>query len=109
MNLRIIFSAGIAILLLATSCANPPARVSLTAEQASALARQLANERAFATYHCRPFRDDEPARFVSGHWVWTEREGLGHLDIQVTVKLAKDGSGPQVDLKLFDSQSISAR
>ena len=94
------------LLLLATGCANPAGGTGLTAEQASVLALQLANEQAFATYHCRPFHDGEPARFASSHWLWTERESVGHADLQATVTLAKNGSPHNVDLKLFDSEVV---
>jgi len=66
---------------------------------------RLANDKAFTLYHCQPFRDGQPARFVSGHWVWVTQQGFGHSDFQATVELATDGSTNNVDLQLFDSQN----
>ena len=78
---------------------------SLTAEQAKTLAIRLANDKALTLYHCQPFRDGQPARFVAGQWVWVDLQGLGHGDIQATVKLAEDGSTISVDVKLLDSRN----
>ena len=80
---------------------------SLTAEQAKTVAMRLANDKASALYHCQPFRDGQPARFVAGQWVWVDLQGFGHSDIQATVELAADGSTNSVDLKLLDSRNQS--
>jgi hypothetical protein len=80
-------------------------RSSLTPSQAGAVALRLANEQSATLYHCQPFQDETPARFVAGHWVWTERKGYGHSDFQVKVELAADGSAPKVDLELLDSKN----
>ena len=78
---------------------------SLTAEQAKTVAMRLANDKAFTIYHCQPFRDGQPARFVAGQWVWVGLQGFGHGDLQATVQLAADGSTNSVDLRLLDSQN----
>jgi hypothetical protein len=39
---------------------------TLTAEQAKTVAMRLANDKASTLYHCQPFRDGQPARFVAG-------------------------------------------
>jgi hypothetical protein len=78
---------------------------SLTAEQAKTVAMRLANDKASTLYHCQPFRDGQPARFVAGQWVWADLQGFGHGDIQATVKLAADGSTISVDLQLLDSRN----
>jgi hypothetical protein len=80
---------------------------SLTAEQAKTVAMRLANDKALTLYHCQPFRDGQPARFVAGQWVWVDLQGLGHGDIQDTLQLAADGSTNSVDLKFLDSQNQS--
>jgi hypothetical protein len=80
---------------------------SLTAEQAKTVAMRLANDKAFTLYHCQPFRDGQPARFVAGQWVWVDLRGFGHGDIQATVEFAAVGSTSSVDLKLLDSQNQS--
>jgi hypothetical protein len=94
-------SCVIIFTLLLVGCAGTRQSASLTAEQAKTVAMRLANERAFTFYHCKPFRDDQPARLVAGHWVWTDRQGYGHGDIQATVEIAADGSTNNVDLQLF--------
>lgn len=92
--------------LLLVGCASTRESRSLTAEQAKTVAMRLANDRAYTLYHCQPFRDGQPARFVAGHWVWVELQGFGHADIQATVELAADGSPGKVDLQLFDSGNL---
>ena len=77
---------------------------SLTAEQAKAVALQLANDEASSLYHCQPFRDGQPVRVVAGHWVWTEQRGFGQGDIQATVEFAMDGSTHSVDVQLLDNR-----
>ena len=91
--------------LLLLGCASSRQSASLTPQQAKTLAVQAANEKAFTLYHCRPFRDGQPAHFVAGHWVWTDRQGFGHADIEATVELAADGSRRGVDVQLLDSES----
>ena len=78
---------------------------SLTAEQAKTVAMRLANDEASRLYHCEPFRDGQPARFVAGQWVWVDMQGFGHGDIQATVKLTEDGSTISVGLQLLDSRN----
>jgi hypothetical protein len=83
------------------------AEPTLTAERAKTVAMRLANDKAFTLYHCQPFPDGQPARFVAGQWLWIDLQGFGHGDIQATVQLAADGSTNSVDLKLLDSQNQS--
>jgi hypothetical protein len=92
--------------LLLVGCAGPHQSASLTSDQAKTVATRLASDKALTVYHCPPFRDGEPARFVVGHWVWIGRQGYGHGDIQATVELAADGSTNSVDLQLLDSQNL---
>jgi hypothetical protein len=95
------------ILLLAGCTATVQRSAGLTAEQAQALAVQLASDKASALYHCQPFKSGEPARFVKGHWVWVGLQGYGQGDIQATVELAADGATNSVDFKLLlDGVSI---
>jgi hypothetical protein len=81
--------------LLLIGCASSRQNVSLTADQAKTRAMQLANDKAFSLYQCRPFQSGEPARFVAGHWTWKQ---LGAGDIEGTVELAADGSTNSVTL-----------
>ncbi|HEX5399935.1 MAG TPA: hypothetical protein VFY06_12900 [Verrucomicrobiae bacterium] len=92
--------------LLLVGCAASPRSASLDTEQATALATQLANEKAFTVYHSQPFQKGQPAHFEAGHWIWTGRRGVGRSDLQATVELAADGSTNNVTLQLFDSQVI---
>lgn len=87
--------------LLLTGCARTPRGPALTPDQAKTLALQLANDKAYFLYHCRPFRDGQPAQLVAGHWVWSARQGLGHGDIEAQVEFAADGSTNQVDCKIL--------
>jgi hypothetical protein len=81
--------------LLLVGCTSTHQTVSLTADQAKAVAIQLANEKAAATYHSQPFHDGQPPSFVAGHWTWRQ---LGTGDIEATVELAADGSTNSVAL-----------
>ena len=78
--------------------------VALRAEQAQALAVQLANDKADSVYHCRPFGLEQPARFAQGRWLWTDRSGHGYGDLEAVVTLAADGTTNSIDLKLLDSR-----
>jgi len=98
-------TSAILFALLLAGCASSPPKAKLTAEQATSLAVQLANDKAVELYHVQPFCDVQPARFTDGRWVWTDRCGVGHQDVQVTVALAADGSTNAVDLKVFDSMN----
>jgi hypothetical protein len=92
--------------LFLVGCTRTHQSPSLTAEQAKTVALRLANEKAASVYHSQPFRDGQPAQFVAGRWLWVERQGYGHGDIQVTVELAADGSTNSVDLQLLDSRNL---
>jgi hypothetical protein len=92
--------------LILVGCTRTHQSASLTAEQAKTVATRLASDKALTVYHCQPFRDGEPARFVVDHWVWIGHQGYGHGDIMATVELAADGSTNSVDLQLLDSQNL---
>ena len=98
----------IVVTLLLVGCTSTSTRpsASLNAEQAKAVAMRLANDQAFTLYHCRPFHDGPPAQFVDGHWLWVERQGFGHSDIQATVELASDGLSHKVEVQVLDSQNL---
>ncbi len=98
-------SCLIILVLLPAGCMSSPPRPGMTIEQATTLAVQLANDKAATLYHVQPFFDGQPARYAEGRWVWTDRRGAGHQDVQVTVELAADGSTNRVDLKIFDSMN----
>ena len=91
------------VALLLVGCARSPQGALLTAEQAKTLAMRLANDEAFTVYHCQPFRDGRAARFVEGHWVWTDCRGVGYEDMEVRVELARDGLSNRVELRLLDN------
>jgi hypothetical protein len=96
-----------ALALLLVGCNTTPQRnAPLTAEQVRILALHLANEKASVLYNCQPFQSGQPARLVQGQWVWTNRQGYGHSDIEATVEIAPDGSTHTVDLKLLNSQGL---
>jgi hypothetical protein len=76
----------------------------MSAGRAQILAVQLANEKASAIYHCRPFGSGQPAHFTQGRWVWVDQKGHGSGDIEARVELAANGSTNSVDLKLLDSK-----
>jgi len=76
-------------------CASSQPRASLTADQATALAVRLANDKASTVYHRQPFHDPQPASFDGGRWVWRQ---LTSGDIEATVELAPDGSTNSVVL-----------
>jgi len=96
----------IVVTLLLIGCTSTRPGVSLTAEQAKAVAIRLANDQAFTLYHCRPFHDGHPAQFVAGHWLWVGRQGFWHSDIQATVELAADDSSHKVEVQVLDSQIL---
>ena len=97
----------IALALLLAGCHRPsnPPQAALTADEAGALARQLANEKADASFHCRPFSDGPAPQLVQGHWVWHDRQGLGHNDFEASVQFRADGTAPAVSVTLLESRS----
>jgi len=91
---------------LIAGCGSLQPKASLTAEQARTVAMQLANVKANALYHCQPFQDGQPVRFVQGHWMWTENRGLGQGDIEAMVELAADGSTNSVKVEFLDNRNL---
>jgi hypothetical protein len=81
-----------------------PRSTSLTAEQAGALALQLANEKAQALYNCQPFRNGPPAELVQKKWVWHDRRTQGAVDIEASVRFGLDGAHPDVEITPLDSR-----
>jgi starvation-inducible outer membrane lipoprotein len=100
-SIALLFAAS--TLFLAGCCTTPHA-TKLTAEQAGALARQLANQEAQALYNCQPFRNGPPAELVQGKWVWHDRQTQRAVDIEATVRFALDGTDPDVKLTPEDSR-----
>jgi len=76
----------------------------LSAEQATLLACQLANEQAQPIYHCQPFRVRHLARWTGERWFWRQRQGYGQLDIEATVGFDANGANPEVGLSILDSR-----
>ena len=76
----------------------------LTAEQAQAMAMELANADALVIHHRQPFEKTQPAHFEQGRWIWVAREGFGLGDIEAKVELAADGSTNHVELQVLDNQ-----
>jgi hypothetical protein len=97
-------SAIIILAALLAGCASsqPKQSPSLTSAQATALALQLANDKADTLYHHRPFQDGRVAQFVTGKWVWSDGCGVALLDYQASVMLAADGSTNNVNVQLLD-------
>ena len=97
-------SAIIFLGLLLVGCKSPQQNPSLTSIQATDLSLRLANDKADAVFHHRPFQDGKPAEFVTGKWVWTDDSGVALLDYQACVKIAADGSTNSVDVQLLDNR-----
>ena len=89
-------------ILLLTGCEASKTPPPLTAEQAGTLSAQLANDKADAVYHHRPFQSTQPANFEAGRWVWTDSHGVGTFDFQAKVELAANGSTNNVDINVLD-------
>ena len=87
-------------------CESSRQSASLTTEQATAMAVQLANDKASTLYQSQPFVSGQPAQLVAGHWLWRARQGAGQGDIEAKVELARDGSTNHVDLQLIDGRNI---
>ena len=96
-------SAIIIFALLLMGCKTPQPNSFLSSDQATALAIRLANDKADALYHHRPFQDGRPAQFVTGKWVWTDGCGVALLDYHASVILAADGSTNSVNVQLLDN------
>lgn len=98
-------SAVIIVALFFAGCKSlqPGLHPTLTSAHATALALELANDKADLEFHHRPFQDSRPAQFVSGKWVWADECGVALLDYHVSVTLAADGSTNKVEVQLLDN------
>jgi len=92
--------------LLLVGCQSSRQGASLTPEQAKLLATGLANDKADALYHCQPFHDSSLPKYEAGHWIWTDRHGVGTGDVEARVELAADGSTNSVEIRLMDSKNL---
>ena len=90
--------------LLLAGCSTTPHTGTLSCEQATVLARKLANEQARAQYNCQPFHGGPSARFVQGRWVWRDLKGQGQADVKGSVSFAADGANPSVKVILLDNR-----
>ena len=86
------------VMLFLAGCTSMRPSASLSAGQATALAVQLANDKASTICHRKPFLDGQPAAFVSGRWTWRE---LAPGDVEATVELAADGSTNSVAINIL--------
>jgi hypothetical protein len=96
----------LALALLGCS-STTPRTTTLTAEQAGAVAQRLANEKAQTLFHCQPFRNSPPAKFVQGHWTWHDLRGQGSGDVEATVEFEANGAKPKTSVVWLESRPIS--
>jgi len=96
MKTLLVIASGVILV----GCASSQPKASLSADQATKLAIQLANAKAEATYHRQPFHDGQTATFESGHWVWRE---LTTGDLEATVEIAADSLTNSVSLNLLSN------
>lgn len=94
---------AVVFVFLVVGCESPRRTAALTAAQAQSLAVELANNKADALFHHRPFDERRPAQLEAGRWVWADMRGVGMMDIQARVELAADGSTNSVDVRAHDS------
>ena len=97
-------SSLITLAFLLAGCESSRQSASLSAEQAATQAIRLANDKAFTLYHGRPFQPGQPAQFVAGHWIWSDRRGFGQGDIEASVELAVDGGPQKVEVTWFSNE-----
>lgn len=92
--------------MLAWRRLNRPASArTLSADEATALARRLANEKAQALYGSQPFQAAQPAQLFQGIWLWRDRQGKGRVDLEATVKFARDGAEPTATVLMLDNRA----
>jgi hypothetical protein len=102
--MRIRYLMPLALALLGCSRATPRT-TPLAADQAGALAQQLANEKAQALFHCQPFHDGPPAQFVQRHWTWHRLQAQGQGDIEANVEFEADGAKPKISVVRLESRA----
>ena len=83
-------------------CTSSRQAASISREQAGTLAVRFANDKAFAQYRCRPFRDTQSIHFTADHWTWTDRQGIGRGDIEAKVEIASNGTVRSVEIQLLE-------
>jgi hypothetical protein len=91
--------------LFLAGCASYRQGPTLTVDQATVMATQLANDKTFAFFHVRPFSDGQLAKIKGDRWYWSDLCGYGSGDIHADVVLAADGSTNMVEVQLLDSRS----
>jgi hypothetical protein len=103
--MRALFVIALAVWFL--GCRSTPQKVTLTPQQATSLAIELANDKSVSSYGFRPFRDGlQPARLVDGRWRWTGLKAFGRGDICAVVEMSADGSTHEIDLQLLDNANL---
>ncbi len=75
----------------------------LSADEATKLARDLANARAKKLYDTEPFSNKTAARLIDGRWHWRQRVGHGPADFEATVELYPNGAEPKIEVLLLHS------
>ena len=98
---------AIPVIMMLVGCSTSDSRTSetLNVEEASRLAQQLANQRAQILFQLQPFRNGPQARFTAGRWEWRDQRGYGHGDMEARVSFDPNGSRPDVEVLLLDSQT----
>src|SRR5438093_8239872 len=103
------------LLILLTGCGKPNGQseapngrleAQMSSEQATLIARQLANQRSQALYHCEPFDGAGSAQWLNGRWAWHERRAYYSGDIEAMVLLGPDGSAQSVQVTLLVDRMI---
>ena len=84
----------------------PKTRRALSAEDASVLAAQLANEQCERQYRRRPFKPEQyPAVLREGVYHWGNLDVGGHQGFSASVIFYPDGSEPHVEV-YFSSDTV---
>jgi hypothetical protein len=93
----------------AAQVSDPTTRQALSAEDASALAAQLANEQCERQYRKRPFKSDSyPVVLEDGIYHWGKLDVGGPGGFSALVTFYPDGSEPRVEV-YFSSDALQVR
>jgi len=88
----------------------PMTRRTLSAQGASVLAAQLANEQCERQYRRRPFRPDQyPVILRDGVYHWGHLDVGGHQGFSASVIFYPDGSEPNVEVYFSSDTTLGLR
>ena len=104
MHAKLLASALLTVVFIATGCTPLTRRTSLTEQGAIALAVKLANQEALTRFKAAPFTADSgDLRLVEGRWRWQALTNVKGADAVARITFDHSGGRPEVYVDLQHS------